>query len=684
MSIDFSQFTTAQRHIAHQAGRGDGDAQRDAAWIQIVLDILGSQVGGGLNQFPMTAYTPDGSGVVTSANFVASFNAALAAALAGGGRVVIPAGVFDLTAEFNVQANYAATPSQIVIIEGAGPTLTTLRWPNAYSGNGLHLAGSPPAPFPLHQGRISNLTLDGSGCSGKGLVLDAIVGFTFDQVYSTNWTGTGGAGLYCRDFVGGGYNSQDCLFLNCFFRDNYNGIDVQALTNGYFINTAISGTHNCALIDACRIGTYGCNFQGTPSNCGIEFGTAGGSYCDFNVSYFEGTYGPSFIKIPAQSSESLISVRRMTCPAGALFCDIQGTAAQVVLDQILDPKDTTVFVKARNANMPITVTVPNLDYASNPSKFDLDATSLTRFCYQNGGDLTLGSSMTVGTTVNLAGFPQGSEPTANNQAIVWNTTTGVPRVRSGGSWSDLVTNNSQVSLYELLAPYSVEIFDPGVVASLSSSITTPNGMVGLQHGTTLADGIVAQSPTVGASQVFRGQYGLTTTYDAGGTTAKWFKGTLATTVGAGLYPGLFVVFAPSTTSTSAGRRRPISITNGSEFMVVDFDDVDTGAHVMTVTYKTTVAQINSITTSTLRPHVLYAANNGSNMIYQFDGAVPGTAGPAPAALSGALTTVWLGGYHPDNTGGDVTVLFAAVLNQVIPAQVVDKAQKLAKALYGIL
>lgn len=688
-AFDFSTFTAEARRIAHRSGRGDGDADRAADWVQLIVQMIGGAAST-LNEFPLAQYTPSNQ-ALTNDNFVQAFDNAVAACIAGGGgKVTIPAGIWDISSELRVSTVATAYNSSVVFIEGAGQITTTIRYPDNYSGNGLYLnGGTAPATAAWQWGGVRNLTIQGGvtgvGASGKGLTLNACVGVIFENVTIFNWGQSGGTGVYCRDFTGAGGNSQDLLFVNCDIRTCYNNFDVKAFMATFINVKSIQAANRAFLGDNVILNMFGGNFQ---TNSPVVFELVGEGGCRILIegAYWEGIVSQSIFKLGAPTvAANTVEIKRFISGGVPIFMDASGPSTDVTLDTIIGAfSASTSFVKARNLDR-LTIINPGGDYDTWVGKFDLDTTSRGNMFYRDGGYVRSGGAQFVGTTLNLAGYAQGFEPTASNQAVVFNTSTSRARVKALGSWNDIALTSDAFTLYDLLSPYAVEIFDFGVSASLTTSITAPTAVVGLQHATSATNGVGGQSPAVAASQRFRGQYGATCTYDAAATTSKFFKGTLATSVAAGARPGVFVVFAPSTTSTAAAQRCPIGLKGASDSFKVDFDDGNTGASGLNVYYKAATVALSGITTSTIRPHVLYAAATSGGFDYQFDG-VTGNTGPSSAVLTAPLTTVTIGcsGDAGDNTGSDVTVLFLAVLNQSVPSQIVDKAQKLAKTLYGIL
>lgn len=688
MSFDFSTFSAEARRIAHRSGRGDGDADRAADWVQLIVNMLGGAVST-LNEFPISQYTP-GSQALTNGNFVAAFNNAVTACKAGGGgRVTIPAGVWDISEELRVSTEATAYNSTVLFIEGAGQISTCIRYPDNYTGNGLYLNGfDAPATAVWQWGGVRNLTIQGGvtgvGASGKGLTLNACVGVIFENVTIFNWGQVGGTGVYCRDFAGGGFNSQDLLFLNCDIRTCYNNFDVKAFMATFINVKSIQAVNRAFLGDSVILNMFGGNLQ-TAAPIVFELIGDGGCRVLLEGVYWEGVVTESIFKFNAPAvGFNTIEVKRLISGVAPLCVDAAGPGTNITLDTIIGAFQATTFVKGRNLDT-LTVINPGGTYDAFSAKFDLDTTSLGNMHYRDGGYLKQGGAHYIGTTLNLAGFAEGFEPTADNQAMVWNTSTNKPRVRSVGAWADVSTEAEFPTLYDLLSPYAVEIFDTGVSRTLTTSLSAPTALVGLKAGSSLANGVGGQAPGVTASQTFRNQYAATCTYDAASTTAKWFTGTLSTAIASGKHPGVFVVFAPSTTTQAAARRRPVMIKNGSEQLIVAFDDNDTGATTtrgLVVFYKSVVLAIPSLG-GVVKPHVFYAASQTDNrMHYQLDG---GTANSVPGAgaLTSSISTAYVGGNDADNTGGDVIVSFLAILDTPIPDSVVNKAQKLACALYGI-
>jgi hypothetical protein len=676
MSFDFSQFSAQARRIAHRAGRGDGDADRAADWIQLIVDMLGGGISV-LNEYPISQYTAGGQ-ALTNANFVQAFNDAVAACQAGhGGRVTIPAGVWDISSQLTVTGTVMAgdTNQVLIFVEGAGQNQTIIRYPQGYSGNGFYFQNG-------HWGGLRNLriTAAGTGASGKALTVDAVVGPIFENLYIDNFSQSGGAGIYCRSFIPNG-NSQDMVFINIDLSANYNNFDV-----AYFMATMVNVKSNQALnrnmlIDSSFIYMYGGNLQGN-SPIIVEIAGGGGSHLLFDGQYWEGGAISTLFKFGQPSiTENFITVSHFS----------QIGSPQIAFDispfnnvNLLDNSrgfDATTIVKARNANRPIRITNVGDTYENLIAKFDMDATSLTQLFYQNGGYVRQGGDHFVGGTYNLSGYAIGSEPAASDQALIFNTTTNVPRFRTGGSWVDLARADASQSLYDILAPYAVEIWDIGIASSLQS-LTTPTTWKGLKATTTLNNGIVGKSPDVAASQRFRGQYGSTCTLDGGGVNSKYWSGTLGTGVASGKWPGVFAVFAASTTGT-AGVPRTLLELKGTETFKVSFADNISTANTIVTQFRGFGVAIGSLDLTTTAPHVYYAGfSSGNALLTQIDaGSV--VSGSALAAASTAMTGVTIGGRQADTTGSDITVLFLAILDTTVPPATILQAQRIAKQFYGI-
>lgn len=677
MSFDFSTFSAEARRIAHRSGRGDGDADRAADWVQLIVNMLGGAVGT-LNEFPLSQYTP-GNQALTNDNFVAAFNNAVAACKAGGGgKVTIPAGVWDISEELRVSTEATAYNSTVLFIEGAGQIATTIRYPDNYAGNGLYLNGlTSPATAVWQWGGVRNLTIQGgtavAGCSGKALTLSACVGVVFENVTIFNWTLPGGTGVYCRDFSGFGNNSQDLLFVNCDIRACYNNFDVSDFMATFINVKSIQAMNRVFLADTTILNMFGGNFQ---ASAPVVFELSGKGGCKILLEgvYWEGIADECIFKLNTPTvSFNTVEIKRFVSGGTSVFVDAAGGGTNLTLDTILGAFSATTFVKGRNLDT-LTIINPGGTYDDFSSHFDLDATSLAGLHYRDGGYTKIGGPLTFG------GFAEGSEPVTGNQAVVWNTSSGVPRVKSAGTWDDI--NVGAQTLYELLAPYAVEIFDIGVARTLTTSLSAPTAIVGLKAGSSLANGVSGQAPAVAAAQMFRGQYAATCTYDVASTTAKWFTGSLSTAIAAGKHPGVFVVFAPSTTSQTAGRRRSVMLKNGSEQFIVALDDQDTNPGALVVFYKSSSFSIASVGGS-VEPHVLYAASNPDlGLHWQLDGGTPGVTGGA-SALASSISSAYVGGNDVDNTGSDIIVSFLAIFDTAVPASTVAKAQKIACALYGI-
>lgn len=124
----------------------------------------------------------------------ATIQAAIDALPAGGGRVTIGAGTFDIGSTITV-------PAGALKIEGAGPNVTTLKWTGAANGTVLSLvkfAGSTADGF----------TIDGNGSAGMGIDFHGVDGQTvniedvLENIRIENVTGTPGYGLHVGDSAG--------------------------------------------------------------------------------------------------------------------------------------------------------------------------------------------------------------------------------------------------------------------------------------------------------------------------------------------------------------------------------------------------------------------------------------------------------------------------------------------------
>ena len=144
------------------------------------------------------------------------------------------------------------------------------------------------------------------------------------------------------------------------------------------------------------------------------------------------------------------------------------------------------------------------------------------------------------------------------------------------------------------------------------------------------------------------------------------------------------MFAPSTTTTAVAQRQLIELKGASETFVVNVDDSSSSSNHILSRFKSAGINLAGLVTTTVRPHVFYAGFSPitSSMSVQLDAGAVTTSSNSTAATAN-MSTIRLGGQVSDNTGGDLTLLFLAVLNAQPTLATIAQAQKLAKQIYGI-
>lgn len=684
MSFDPSAFTAEQRRIMHRAGRADGDAERDAAWIA----FLNSQRTG-----PGIIYvqdnTPDGS-ALTGANLAASITTSIAAAQAAGIEIVqIPAGNYYMNSSDEIMIT-AADRAHSITICGAGYEKTQLIYPTGYTGTAFFFKNSPPQATSFMVGggmrdmTISVATEDAS-TTGTGVQIEGMINGTFDNVVIRNFSGgtgfksTRGEPDYTNQYV----QFYNVTCAGCYYNFNLTSL-VNAQAYGLFSGSA---QNRDFLIDDVKFSIYG-GYMQSACAVGVEFptGAQGGCrFCMYDI-YFEGVNtGRVQFKFaqPANTFNTLEVRGFQQSDAIDKFLDVD-FANNVVLSSIYKVNVCTTIVKSRNgANV-------RLEDAGNPistpSKFDFDTASLSTFsCFENGIAYT-GAKIASATVFSLPGFAEASEPISGLTGdIVYNTTSTRPRFKGTSSWKDLSYSDDPVDLTSIIAPYAVEIFDPGVYRTRSVISSNLDALTGLLNGTTIQAPASGQRPAWSANDDF---FGSKPSFTCALTGNHYLSGTLAQTIPIGSHPGVFVVYrVPGGTNDPLNRRVAVTLEKGADhssmFLIGQSDLNQSNKAYSFATGSNSGEFAVGATGTDAYGHVSYGYS-GSFVQLSRDLETVAT-GLTPGATATVIDKVLIGAAWDTATyvGADITIAYVAILSSSMPADTITKALHAALAKYSL-
>jgi hypothetical protein len=685
MTFDPSTFSAEQRRIMHRAGRGDGDAARDAAWIAL---LNGQRSGQGVMY--CEDHTPDG-GALTGANLAASIVAAVNAAKAAGYEVVqIPPGNYYMNATDEILIS-AADRTKGIVIRGAGYEKTQLIYPTGYTGTAFTFKGSPPdSPSFLVGGGIIGLVIacatEDASNTGVGIRIEGCINSTFAESVVRNFTG----GTCFKSTRGEpDYTNQYVQFYNFTCAGGYINYDLTSLVNsqGYGVFSG-SARHRDFLLDDAKFAIFGGYMQSSPPIC-MELTGQGGCEMVLHDVYHEGFPGTIFkMAMPAVTFNRLEVYSLHLGSSPDIFAEIDANCA-FSAHYINRIGTATTILKARNggnANL-----VGCGDPVDQPGKFDLDTASRAALvCVSNGstGVTFTGSKMAADKGFTTPGFATGGEPTGSTGDVTYNTTDSRLAFKTDSGWKRVGISDDPVDLTSLLEPYAAEIFDPGVYKTRSIVSGNLDALTGLLNGSTVSAPAAGQRPTwTAADDLFGGKPSFTCAL----TGNHYLQGALATTIAAGAYAGLFVVYAvPGGTDDPVNRRVIAGIEHAADhgsLIIVGQSDLNQSNKVYSFASGTNSGTFAVGATGTdAYGHVAYASNSSLDSFVHVYRDVEATAtGLTPGVSGSIIDRVTLGGVWDSAAyvGCNITIAYVAVLSSTLSPDTITKVRRAALAKYNL-
>lgn len=636
-------------------------------------------------KFLLKRHTPGGAPVQNSNIAQAIRSAVTAAFAAGGGHVIIPPGIWSMGHE---ECHFLTSHLRDnVMIRGSGMDCTVLNYATGFTGTAFKFTGEDSPGYFYANGGMADMsincqTLDEAN-TGCAIHIESCINTQFRNITIRNFAG--GAGFRSRQVGIDGTNQYIQLwnFTSASNRINY---DLQAFVNcqGYGVY-ANSGQYRDFLLEDVKASFYGGNVQ-TSAPVAIEL--VGVGRCRLLISdfYYEG-FCPTILKLNSPTgSFNQVNIHRFHLGGSpALFADTDLFNNLTIMD-LYGAGNATKVLKSRNGAPVLLVNVT--DPISSPDKFDLDAASAAALtCVQMGGVQYSGNQMHSAKGFSLPSFATGSEPgSMANGTVVRDSTYDRPSVKMASAWKRVAFSDDLNSeLNAMLAPYSADIFDPRIKRMRSVISGALDSLTGLVHSTPLAALTSGQRPTWNASDdAFGGHPSFTCSL----TGNKFLQGTLAVPVAVGSRPGLFVVFRVNTAGTDAARRAIAVCENPSQPVNLFMGYSDLNQATTPYCYYTPSIGGGAVVTAPARsdadPHLMVVNAEPGPYLY-LDGQLAITGGDL-GVTTHALSLVTLGGVFDSSiyAGCEVTIAYAAVLKQGIPADLQARIQRAAIAKYAVL
>lgn len=547
--------------------------ERPDALYSLVPEIADGALLGGTarqlahgNEYPIERHTPGGV-ALTNANFAQSIRNAIAAAqLVAGGTILLPRGKWrpaDVSPEEIVILGTGRDKN--VVIAGAGMDETTIEYPTGYSGTAFFFKGSPgsPAASDLYwNGGMRDCTvqcesLDVSN-DGVGIRVEACINTQFRNITIRNFVGgtsfksTSYPPDYTNQYIqlwnftasGGRVNFDLLSFVNC---QGYGVFSTAAQYRDY-------------LIDDSRATFFGGNIQSSPPTC-VELAGNGASQIVFHDFYYEGFADNLFKCASPAVTASRLEVYGFHLggnPDVLLDVDAFNDVCMHYTNRV---GNAVVILKARNG--PSVTLIGSGDPVSAPGKFDLDSASLaTLVCVSNSTtvcpsmsahtDVTAKRRLIADLAVALPGFATDSEGVGVQGDLARDTSRDRPTFRTAAVWQRVAFSLDDDDLSAILAPFAVEIFDPGVYRTRTVIADELDVLLGVMHGSSLAAPASDQRPGFTLSdEFFGGRPSLTCAF----TDDHYLIGSLATTVPSSSRAGLFAVYRCLPGTNDASKRR---------------------------------------------------------------------------------------------------------------------------------
>lgn len=686
MAFDPSTFSAEQRRIMHRAGRADGDAERAAAWIAF---INSQRTGPGVVY--VQDHVPDGSDL-TGANMCASIQAAIEAAQDAGIEVVqIPAGDYYMNStDENFIYNSGTSRQKGITICGAGYEKTQLIYPDEYSGTAFTFKGSPPQSTQfLVGGGMRDMTIsvatENEANIGVGIHIEGCINTTFDNVVVRNLTG----GIGFKSTKGApDFTNQYVQFYNFTCAGCGYSFDIKSLVNsqGYGVYSGAARIRDF-LIDDVKFSIYG-GYMQSSCDIGVEFEAGSDGGCRFVLYdiYWEGINADRVqfkMGTPAVTFNTLEVHGFQNGGDPDIFLDVD-TANTCVLDNIYQIGQCNTYVKGRNGA--VVHMINSGDPANDPTKFDLDTTTLLKLTCTNNGNTYVGTKHRAVGGFALPEYAEGQEPgAAETGDLIRNTLSVRPRFKGASAWSDLAFASDPSDLTSILAPYAVEIFDPAVFRTRTINTGEVETLVGVLNGTSLSAPTSGQRPAFTAADDY---FGGKPSFTCALTGDHFLTGTLATTIPIGSHAGLFVVYrVPGGTNDPANRRAVAVIEKASDHtsaVTVGQSDLNQSNKAYAFVSGAASSQFAVGATGTdAYGHAAYGYADSFVHLARDQEAI--ATGLTPGVTGSVIDKITIGGVFNSlaYVGCDITVAYVAVLSSTLSADDITKALKAALAKYSL-
>lgn len=636
------------------------------------------------SDFPVAQYTPGGA-PLSGANMAQSIrNAYVAAALVGGGTVLIPAGQWSLGS-----AEIAFTTSHTrdnVKIRGAGMDCTALNLTSPYTGTLFKFSGEASPGHFYTNGGIEDLSINcltpDAGNTGCAIHIESCINMQFRNVTIRNFTG--GTGFKARRVGADGTNQYIQLWNVTCVGSGIN-FDLQSFVNcqGYGVYSDAAVVREL-LCDDVKASIYGGNFQ-TSAPIAIELAGNGGCHLVMFDFYYEG-FAPTLIKLNAPGvSYSTFEVHGLHLGGSpAVLLDVDAFN-NVTLTNVYNAGNAGTILKARNGAPVLLVNVA--DPISLPGKFDLDAASLANLvCIGHAGQQFTGSRFIAARGFGLSSFADGSEPASPLAGdLVRDSTYDRPKVRAVSSWRRLAyVDDDTNELSALLAPHCNDIFDPRIKRLRSVISGGLDALTGSLAGSVISAPASGQRPVWNASDdAFGGQ----PSFSCAKSGDHFIKGTLAAAIASGSRPGLFVVFRATVAGTDANRRIAVVLESASPGTVlfVGYGDLNDATH----PYAYYIAGAGLVTilagpaSLDVFGHCALLTSEPLDSYYLDTNAA--VTGADHGNTVNAVDTFRLGGVFDGTSdlGCDVAIAYAAVLKDTLLPEVRQRVVQLARQRFAL-
>jgi len=629
--------------------------------------------------------------------------------------VEIPHGVYDIQHHgFTMSETSVGQLRRSVSVRGAGKGSTWLQTATGYTGTIFDITCAAVANTWGFAPSVSGMALGPVGASGgnTGTCIRLRGAIFADLREIVTYNMTAGTSLYIAQVPPGGLG-QGVYYLSVADFNSNGALDGCRLAD-----------INVATFDKCRFNGTNSSVKFLGSISGLTFDTCAfennGTYM-FHVDnsvgaesifvsggYYEGTLGSAAVYAPTAgtSSREFIFFGFEFRGGAAEFAHLEGgTDTVTALDSPFINNATKLLYARNGARGNFIRSCPG--YSTIPAKFDLDSASAANLTVEpNAGagdprwtaNLTTTQRLIPDKGVRLPGHATGAEPASPAAGDIHRDST-VDRpvmYTSVATWRPVGFYDDPQELLELLAPYSVAIYDASkfkdfVTVTVVSTLEITSWADSLTGGSLLSAASAARRPTYLPSSTYFG--GRPAVSFSSTVNNSMLSGTLATPVTAGQEPGFFIVGRKSTAGV-AGARRGFAwlgddLSSPTEiYLQCGGHDTNDGANRIYTFSSGSGSSVVGPTTGDIYAHVIHPhvkTSGGSRQLHIIYDDTAGTTVPSTVNAT-SLDSLYLGTlFVPPSTnpGSDVSIAFCAVLHTEIPSRVRLRAVRMAKALYGV-